>query len=92
MNAAFRHSQEEQPSRIVVVEKSSINCLRTVSCNWTFLRSGNYGRVQRFRSSLVEIRKDSEMHQALKFCFQVRQTHWVDSDIESPSLKTILFF
>ena len=34
-------------------EKSSINCLRTVSCNWTFLRSGNYGRVQRFGSSLV---------------------------------------
>lgn len=24
-----------------------------MSCNWTFLRSGNYGRVQRFRSSLV---------------------------------------
>lgn len=36
--------------------------------------------------------RDSEMHQALKFCFQVRQNHWVDSDIESPSLKTILFF
>lgn len=34
-------------------EKSSMNRLKTVSYSWTFLRSGNYGRVQRFGSSLV---------------------------------------